>query len=183
MAISRSWAATCTSTVKLLSMCLPSLTPVNQGVAIFACCIDWTPASFYAPASFTLSHTLSLDSYYRPTAGKSSSPAWLSTVVYAYVIDCAPASPYAYSSSTHRFPDERTPIGATPLSATWTVELVMDDAFYLFLQKPPYTHWVPSREIAKNTCDDVAIMSLLRMMPYIFSCRNHHIPIGYPRER
>ena len=37
--------------------------------------------------------------------------------MYAYVVDCAPASPYAYSSSTHRFPDERTPIEATPLSA------------------------------------------------------------------
>jgi hypothetical protein len=31
-----------------------------------------------------------------------------------------PASPYTYSSSTHRFPDERTPIEATPLSATST---------------------------------------------------------------
>jgi hypothetical protein len=71
-----------------------------------------------ASASFTLSLTLSLDSYCRPTAGKSSSPAGLSTLVYAYVVDCAPASPYAYSSSTHRFPDERTPIEATPLSAT-----------------------------------------------------------------
>jgi hypothetical protein len=63
-------------------------------------------------------HTLSLDSYCRPTAGKSSSPAGLSTLVYAYVVDCAPASPYAYSSSPHRFPDERTPIEDTPLSAT-----------------------------------------------------------------
>ena len=35
----------------------------------------------------------------------------------AYVVDCAPASPYTYSSSTHRFPDERTPIEATPLSS------------------------------------------------------------------
>ena len=49
---------------------------------------------------------------------KSSIPAGLSPLVYAYVVDCAPASPYAYSSSTHRFPDERTPIEATPLSAT-----------------------------------------------------------------
>ena len=38
--------------------------------------------------------------------------------MYAYVVDCASASPYAYSSSTHRFPDERTTIEATPLSAT-----------------------------------------------------------------
>jgi hypothetical protein len=71
-----------------------------------------------ACASFTLSHTLSLDSCCRPTTGKSSSPAGLSTLVYAYVVDCAPASPYAYSLSTHRFPDERTPIEATPLSVT-----------------------------------------------------------------
>jgi hypothetical protein len=71
-----------------------------------------------ASASFTHSHTLSLDSCCRPTACKSSSPAGLSTLVYAYVVDCAPASPYAFASSTHRFPDERTPIEATPLSAT-----------------------------------------------------------------
>jgi hypothetical protein len=70
-----------------------------------------------ASVSFTLSHTLSLDSFCKPTAGKSSSPAGLYPPVYAYVVDCAPASPYAYSSSTHRFPDERTPIEATPLSA------------------------------------------------------------------
>ena len=37
--------------------------------------------------------------------------------VYVGVVECASASPYAYSSSTHRFPDERTPIEATPLSA------------------------------------------------------------------
>jgi hypothetical protein len=52
----------------------------------------------------------------RPTAGKSR-PEGLYTLVYAYVVDCAPASPYVYSSSTHRFPDERKPIEATPLSA------------------------------------------------------------------
>jgi hypothetical protein len=38
--------------------------------------------------------------------------------VYVGVVECAPASPYTYSSCTHRFPDERTPIEATPLSAT-----------------------------------------------------------------
>ena len=76
-----------------------------------------------ASAYCTRAHTLSLDSFCRPTAGKSSIPAGLSPLcVYAYVVDCATASPYAYSSSTHRFPDERTPIEATPLSAT-SVEL------------------------------------------------------------
>jgi hypothetical protein len=71
---------------------------------------------FLASASFTHFYTLSLDSYCRPTAGKSSNPAGLSILVHACVLDCAPASPYAYYSSTHRFPDERTPIEATPLS-------------------------------------------------------------------
>jgi len=86
---------------------------------LIVCCSDCTPASFpFASAFFTHSHTLSLDSFCRPTAGKSSSPAGLFPLVYVYVVDCAPASPYAYSSSTHRFPDERTPIEATPLSAT-----------------------------------------------------------------
>ena len=54
----------------------------------------------------------------RPTTGKSSSPAGLFLpLVYAYVVDCVSASPYAYSSSTHRFPDERKPIEATPLAS------------------------------------------------------------------
>ena len=34
------------------------------------------------------------------------------------VVECAPASPYAYSSPSHRFPDERTIIEAMPLPAT-----------------------------------------------------------------
>jgi hypothetical protein len=93
-------------------------TSARSGILI-VCCSDCTPASFpYASASFTHSHTLSLHSCCRPPTGKSSSPAGLSTLVYAYVVDCAPASPYAYSSSTHRFPDERKPFEASPLSAT-----------------------------------------------------------------
>jgi hypothetical protein len=71
-----------------------------------------------ASVSFTLSLSLSLDSFCRPTTCKSSSPAGLFPLVYAYVVDCVPASPYAYSSSTHRFPDDRTPIKATHFSAT-----------------------------------------------------------------
>jgi hypothetical protein len=72
------------------------------------------PASTHAN-SFIIGTAVinSLDNYCRPT--KSRSPAGLSTLVYAYVVDCAPASPYAYSSSTHRFPNERTPIEATRL--------------------------------------------------------------------
>jgi hypothetical protein len=59
------------------------------------------------------------------TAGEGPSKAFVSSLagpslltVYVGVVECAPASPYIYSSSTHRFPDERTPIEATPLSAT-----------------------------------------------------------------
>jgi hypothetical protein len=54
-----------------------------------------------ASVSFTLSLSLSLDSFCRPTAGKSSRPAGLFPLVYAYVVDCAPASPYAYSPRPH----------------------------------------------------------------------------------
>ena len=39
------------------------------------------------------------------------------------VVECAPASLCAYSSPSHRFPDERTPIEAMPLTAT-SAELV-----------------------------------------------------------
>ena len=39
-------------------------------------------------------------------------------IVYAYVVDCVSDSPYVYSSSTHRFHDERKPSEAMPLSAT-----------------------------------------------------------------
>ncbi len=65
-----------------------------------------------------MAQTLSLDSCSRQTAGKSSSSAGLSTLVYAYVVDCAHASHYTYASSTHRFPNERTRVEATPRSAT-----------------------------------------------------------------
>jgi hypothetical protein len=68
---------------------------------LIVCFSDCTPASFpYASAFFTHPHTLSLDSFCRPTAGKSSSPAGLFPLVYACVVDCAPASPYEYSTHT-----------------------------------------------------------------------------------
>ena len=71
-----------------------------------------------ASVSFTLSHTLSLDSFCRPTTAKSSSPLGLFPLVYVYIVYCETVYPYIYSSSTHRFPDEHTPIEATPLSTT-----------------------------------------------------------------
>ena len=62
-----------------------------------------------------------MDGFCNQNADLLGSLAGLSfPVVYVGVVDCAPASPYTYSSSTHRFPDERTPIEATPLSATST---------------------------------------------------------------
>ena len=98
---------------------------VCVSAASFPCRFLHLSLNFLLASTYcTRAHTLSLDSFCRPTSSKSSSPAGLFPLVYAYVVDCAPASPYAYSSSTHRFPDERTPIEATPLSAT-SAELVL----------------------------------------------------------
>ena len=84
--------------------------------------VECTPASL-SPASSSLTHTRRMDGFCNQNADLLGSLAGLSfPVVYVGVVECAPASPYTYSSSTHRFPDERTPIEATPLSAT-SVEL------------------------------------------------------------
>jgi len=92
---------------------------VYVSAASFPCRFSDLGLNFLLASAFcTRAHTLSLDTFSRPSAGKPSSPAGLSTLVYAYVVDRAPASPYTCSSSTHRFPDERTPIEAKPLSAT-----------------------------------------------------------------
>ena len=65
-----------------------------------------------------------MDGFCNQNADQLGSLAGLSfPVVYVGVVECAPASPYTHSS-THRFPDERTPIEATPLSAT-SAELVL----------------------------------------------------------
>jgi hypothetical protein len=65
-----------------------------------------------------------MDGFCNQNADQHGSLAGLSfPVVYVGVVECASASPYTYSSSTHRFPDERTPIEAMPLSAT-SAELV-----------------------------------------------------------
>ena len=61
-----------------------------------------------------------MDGFCNQNADQLGSLAGLSfPAVYVGVVECAPASPYTYSS-IHRFPDERTPIEATPLSATST---------------------------------------------------------------
>ena len=79
---------------------------------------DGAPASL-PPASSSLTHARRMDGFCNQNAdqlGYLAGPSRLT--VYVGVVECAPASPYTYSSSTHRFPDERTPIEATPLSAT-----------------------------------------------------------------
>ena len=76
------------------------------------------------------------------TRARQSFPA-----VYVGVVECAPASPYTYSSSTHRFPDERTPIEAMPLSATST-ELVRVGVWvwdWIHSHTPPRTRSPSSR--------------------------------------
>jgi hypothetical protein len=75
-----------------------------------------------SPPRVLLPHTYKQDgwsSFCNQNASQLCSLAGLSLLtVYVGVVECAPASPYTYSSSTHRFPDERTPIEATPLSTT-----------------------------------------------------------------
>jgi hypothetical protein len=115
---------------QLGSLAGPSLLTVYVGV------VECAPASL--PPRVLLPHTCTQDGWFvqpkrRPArlprrtvpsncnqnADQLGSLAGLSLLnVYVGVVECAPASPYTYSSSTHRFPDERTPIEATPLSAT-----------------------------------------------------------------
>jgi hypothetical protein len=90
----------------------PSLLTVNVGV------LECAPASL-SPASSSLTHARRMDGFCNQNAdllGYLAGPSLLT--VNVGVVECAPASPYTYSSSTHRFPDERIPIEATPLSAT-----------------------------------------------------------------
>jgi hypothetical protein len=87
----------------------------------FSNCIfrsNGAPASL-PPASSSLTHARRMDGFCNQNVDQLGSLAGPSLLtVYVGVVECAPASPYTYSSSTHRFPDERTPIEATPLSAT-----------------------------------------------------------------
>jgi hypothetical protein len=97
---------------QLCSLAGPSLVTVYVGV------VECAPASL-PPASSSLTHARRMDGFCNQNADQLGSLAGPSLLtVYVGVVACAPASPYTYSSSTHRFPDERTPIEATPLSAT-----------------------------------------------------------------
>ena len=89
---------------------------------------DGPPAPL-PPASSSLTHTRRMDGFCNQNADQLGSLAGPSLLtVYVGVVECAPASPYTYSSSTHRFPDERTPIEAWSCasSATWGIMDAMD---------------------------------------------------------
>jgi hypothetical protein len=94
----------------------PSLLTVYVGV------VEYTPTSL-PPESSSPTHAHRMDGFCNQNAEHLGSLAGQSLLtVYVGVVECAPASPYTYSSSTHRFPNERTPIEVTPRSVT-TVEL------------------------------------------------------------
>ena len=77
--------------------------------AVYVGVVDCAPASL-PPASSSLTNTCRMDGFCNHNADQLGSLAGLSFLaVYVGVVDCAPASPYAYSSSTHKFPDDRTP--------------------------------------------------------------------------
>ena len=78
--------------------------------------VPGAPASL-PPASSSLTPARRMDGFCNQNADQLGSLAGSSLLtVYVGVVECASASPYTYS--THRFPDELTPIEATPLSAT-----------------------------------------------------------------
>jgi hypothetical protein len=87
-------------------------------LTVYVGVVECAPAPL-PPASSSLTHARRMDGFCNQNAdqlGYLAGPSLLT--VYVGVVECAPASPYTYSSSTHRFPDERTPIEDTPLSAT-----------------------------------------------------------------
>ena len=68
-------------------------------------------------ASSSLTHARRMDGFCNQNADKLGYLAGPSLLtVYVGEVECVSASPYTYS--THRFPNELTPIEATPLSAT-----------------------------------------------------------------
>jgi hypothetical protein len=87
-------------------------------LTVYVGVVECAPASLPL-ASSSLTHARRMDGFCNQNAdqlGYLAGPSLLT--VYVVVVESAPASPYTYSSSTHRFPDERKPIEATPLSAT-----------------------------------------------------------------
>ena len=90
------------------------------------------------PASSSLTRARRMDGFCNQNADQLGSLAGLSfPAVYVGVVEYASAFPYTYS--THRFPDERTPIEATPPSAT-SAELGLGLGLGLGLvHTPPHT--------------------------------------------
>jgi hypothetical protein len=127
---------------QLSSLAGLSLLTVSVGV------VECAPASL-SPASSSLTHARRMDGFCNQNADQLGSLAGLSLLTVSVgVVECAPASPYTYSSSTHRFPDERTPIEATPLSATSAelglgLGLGFGIGFTLTLLLALYTHALP----------------------------------------
>jgi hypothetical protein len=87
------------------------------GLSLLTVCVgvvECAPASL-PPKSSSLTHARRMDGFCNQNADQLGSLAGLSLLtVYVGVV----ASPYTYSSSTHRFPYDHTPIEVTPLSAT-----------------------------------------------------------------
>jgi hypothetical protein len=131
LAVLALWLLYCSVREWVATVCV--LLRVSPGLATASCVVaiyyedriaalthlgECAPASL-SPASSSLTHARRMDGFCNPNADQLGSLAGPSLLtVYVGVVECAPASPYTYSSSTHRFPDERTPIEATPLSAT-----------------------------------------------------------------
>ena len=95
---------------QLGSLAGPSLLTLYVGV------VECAPASL-PPASSSLTHARRMDGFCNQNGDQLGSLAG-PPILTVYVGVVASAFPYTYSSSTHRFPDERTPVEATTLSAT-----------------------------------------------------------------
>jgi hypothetical protein len=92
--------------------------PPTAHHAVYVGVVECGPASL-PPASSTLTHAHRMDGFCNQNTDQLGSLAGLSLLtVYVGVVECVSTSPYTYSSSTHRFPNEHTPIEATPLSTT-----------------------------------------------------------------
>jgi hypothetical protein len=114
-------------------------------VGVVACATTSLP-----PESSSLTHARRMDGFCNQNAdhlGSLAGPSLLT--VYVGVVECATASPYTYSSSTHRFPDDSTPIEATLrlfqrhlLSLVWVWVWVWD---WIHSHTPPRTRSPSSR--------------------------------------
>jgi hypothetical protein len=112
--------------------------------AVYVDVVECAPASLPS-ASSSLTHARRMDGFCNQNANQLGSLAGLSfPAVYVGVVECASASPYTYSSSTHRFPDDHTPIEATPLSST-SAELVFSLGLGLGLGSHSSSH-APSHD-------------------------------------